>query len=285
MNAVSFPGFSVGDYTVTAISDGYLSAGLDLLSNIDPALAARMQQEAGQQDANAVHINTYLLRGGGRTVLIDSGAGGMRGWGGQLLANLRLLGVEPASIDTVLLTHAHPDHVGGLLDAQGRAVFAQAELVLQEQERRFWLDDGNLAQASERAQGNFRVARQVFDVYGDRLRPLASSAVLPGINAVALPGHTAGHTGYLIEGRDAGLLVWGDVVHFPHIQIARPDVAIAFDQDASLAAATRGRLLDQVSGDGLLVAGMHLGAAAFARVHRAGPAYELSYADSAIETT
>jgi glyoxylase-like metal-dependent hydrolase (beta-lactamase superfamily II) len=106
---------------------------------------------------------------------------------------------------------------------------------------------------------------------------IAISYVSPGISAMPLPGHTDGHTGYVLESRDQGLLVWGDVVHFPHIQIQRPDVSIAFDQDASLAATTRSRLLDRVSSEGLLIAGMHLGEPGFARIKRTRGEYGLFY--------
>lgn len=109
------------------------------------------------------------------------------------------------------------------------------------------------------------------------MRSFTDNEVLPGVNAMPLPGHTAGHSGYRIESDDRSLLVWGDIVHFPQIQIARPYVSIAFDQDPMLSADTRSRLLDVVSSDRILIAGMHLGELGFARIERIGKAYNISY--------
>lgn len=277
MPSSAFPIQRIGDLSITAISDGYLTAGLDILSGIDPAEATLMQEDAGVAQPSVIHINCYLVRGGGRTILIDAGAGGIKQWGGHLIANLSLAGVQPRDIDTILLTHAHPDHVGGLMTASGEATFPDAELVLHEQELTFWQDDGHLSRASERASGNFQIARRAFDGYRDRLRPFEGGEVFPGITAVPLPGHTAGHTGYRLDCGDKSLLVWGDIVHFPQIQIPRPDVSIAFDQDALLAAETRTRLLDLVRADKLLIAGMHLGEPGFARIVRTRGSYRVAY--------
>ena len=277
MDHILFPSQQIGEFSITAISDGYLSASLDLLSNIDRMDASKLQQDAGVNDPSSIHINCYLVRGRGRTILIDAGAGGFKHWGGKLKVNLALAGAQASDIDTILLTHAHPDHVGGLLDASGEAAFPDAQLVVHQHEVAFWEDDGNLSRASERARGNFLFARKVFDKYREKMRLFTGSEVLPGISAMPLPGHTAGHSGYRIESGDRSLLIWGDIVHFPQIQIARPDVSIAFDQDPLLSAATRSTLLDVVSADSILIAGMHLGELGFARIQRKGNLYRIVY--------
>lgn len=278
MSRLALPSLPVGDFTITAVSDGYLHASFDLLANIDPADASRMQERAGIADHTSIHINCYLARGSGRAVLIDAGAGGFKQWGGRLTDNLLRVGIQPSEIDAILLTHAHPDHVGGLVDASGEAVFPNAELVAHHREVAFWEDDGNLSRAPERARGNFLAARQAFDGYRERLRTFDAGEVLAGMTAVPLPGHTAGHTGYRLESGGQTLLVWGDIVHFPEIQIPRPDVSIAFDQDAHLAAETRTRLLDLASSENLLIAGMHLDEPAFGHIARtANGTYAVSY--------
>ena len=277
MNHIPFPSQQIGEFSITAISDGYLSASLDLLSNIDVMHASKLQQDAGVNDPSSIHINCYLVRGRGRTILIDAGAGGFKHWGGKLKVNLALAGVQPSDIDTILLTHAHPDHVGGLLDASGEAAFPDAQLVVHQHEVAFWEDDGNLSRASDRARGNFLFARKVFEKYREKMRLFTGNEVLPGIGAMPLPGHTAGHSGYRIESGGRSLLIWGDIVHFPQIQIARPEVSIAFDQDPLLSAETRSTLLDVVSADNILIAGMHLGELGFAHIQRKGNLYRIVY--------
>lgn len=111
-----------GDLTVSAVSDGQMAAPLTLLSGL-PLKAVRLQLQAGIASPETIEIGAYLIRGRGHTVLVDTGTGGVNGVGGALIASLAQLGVRPEEIDTILLTHAHPDHIGGLLTAAGAPAF------------------------------------------------------------------------------------------------------------------------------------------------------------------
>lgn len=272
MNA-NFPTRDLGDTDVIAVSDGYLQVGFGMLSNVDEQECEEIQRSAQVSELNAVHINTFLIRRKGKNTLIDSGAGGVKGWGGRLIANLARLDIQPDDIDAVLLTHAHPDHIGGLLSAEGEAVFSNAELIINGDEFNYLEDDENFAAVSDRIKGNFLLARSIFKKYQKSLRLVDNGEIFPGVFAIPLKGHTPGHTGYRIEGSKSSLLIWGDIVHFPHIQLLKPEVAIAFDYDPQLAAETRTHLLERVSLDKILVGGMHFGEQGFGYIEKRKSGY------------
>jgi len=277
MNRITLPTQQIGDFSITAIGDGYASASLDFLTNINQMDAINLQKSAGVNDPTSIHINTYLIRGRGRTILIDTGAGGYNQWGGDLQTNLALTGVMPEDIDTILLTHAHADHIGGLVNTFGEAAFPNAELFIHEHELSFWENENNMIRASKHVQANFLFVKNVFAKYRERIRTFINNDIIPGISSVHLPGHTPGHCGYQIETGNSSLIIWGDMVHFPFIQIAHPNVSIAFDQDPILSAQIRNKLLDIVSTEKLLVAGMHLNDLGFAYIEHSGTSYKISY--------
>lgn len=274
-----FPHVTIGDYAITALSDGYLPASLDMLTGIDQDEASALNRHGEAGDHSSMHINSYLVRGKGHTALVDAGAGGIKNWGDKLKENLPLVGVRPSDVDTILMTHAHPDHVGGLTDVFGLATFPNAELFVDDREVAFWRDDANLARANERARGNVKIARNALDAYAGRFRSSTAGEALPGIQAIALHGHTPGHTGYLVAGQTRSALFWGDTVHFPLIQVARPEASVILDNDPISAAATRVKTLEMASSEDLLVAGAHLNERGFARVARANNGYVITDAD------
>jgi glyoxylase-like metal-dependent hydrolase (beta-lactamase superfamily II) len=214
----------------------------------------------------AVSVNTFAIVAPGRLYLVDSGNGSVRGPGlGHLLRAMAAAGLRPADVDAMLMTHMHGDHVAGLYDGE-RSVFPNAELIVSQAERAFWDAPDGL---DELQRTQLDMARRGFAVHAGRTTLAAPGGeVVPGVTMVALPGHTPGHVGYLVDGPDP-LLIWGDVVHLPAFQIARPEWYFRFDVDPQAAIATRRRILDQVATEGWRVTGAHLPFPGFARIERA----------------
>lgn len=274
------PGFyhrKIGDIVVTAISDGYLDGDVDVLRNIEPADAMGMLK-ANFRAGRRTFVNGFIVRSKGRVCLIETGSGDyLQPTAGKLMANVVAAGVDPKEIDTILLTHMHPDHSAGLSDMTDNSrYFPNAELVAHEDERKHWLDDGAMSQADDRARRlYFQATREQIAPYAKQTRLFRDGEVFPGVTALPAPGHTPGHTCYMVESAGETLLIWGDIVHVPEIQTARPEVAIAFDTDMERAIASRRRIFDMAATDGLLVAGMHLHFPAFSHLLRAGDGYRL----------
>ena len=266
----------IGDIVVTALSDGYLDGTVDVLQNITPDESNRMLADAFRP-GRRTSVNCYLVYSAGRLALIETGSGDyLLPTAGKLQQNLRAADVNPASIERVILTHMHPDHSAGLADPKtGAKFFPNAELVVHENEPRHWQDDGAMSRASERAKRlYFACAREQMAPYHNVMHTFKGSVeVFPGVTSVPLHGHTPGHSGYMISsGRDS-LLIWGDIVHVPEIQVPRPDVTIEFDTDPHAAAATRTKIFDQVATDRQLIAGMHVHFPGFAHVAKHGDGY------------
>ena len=264
----------VGSRELIGIMDGSVNLPLGLFDGAsDEELAALVNGDA----VDGV-INAFVVRGPDDTVLVDAGGGALIGpSAGKLGERLRAVGVAPEDIDVVLMTHLHPDHFGGLLDGEP-LIREDAQLVLHENERAFWTSDENMQAAmsanGEQAGGFFKAARGVLERFGDRVTPINADGDVPGgLRSVGLFGHTPGHTGYALDEGDETLLIWGDIVHAPAIQFARPDVTISFDVDPQAARTTRQRTFDMVAADGMAVAGMHLAFPAIGRVELTGDGY------------
>lgn len=265
----------IGDIVVTALSDGYYDTPMAAYRGLTQEEAAQRFEARFQRVPPRVAINAFLIRSGGKIALIDTGAGDTMGPTlGILPQTLAAAGVAEAEIDTILLTHLHPDHSNGLTGADGNALFQSAELVVSEADIRFRQDDG--ARAAFDAVGQLRYfdhPRFQIAPYADRTRD-ARGEVFPGVTAVPLPGHTPGHTGYMVESGGESLLIWGDICHAQELQFPHPEVTVSFDVDGEAAIATRRRVLDWVASDRLLVAGMHVHFPGFLHIVRNGDGFE-----------
>ncbi len=265
----------VGEITVTALNDGQFEASTAILNGVDPEAAEKAEAGAFRALPPRITISAFLLEMGGKKMLIDTGCGTAFGPNmGRARARLDALGVRPADIATVLVTHAHVDHVSGLVDGEGKPYFPAAELVVNGAEVEFWLDELRAAAAPEAAKGAFATAQGALRPYAARTRAVRhGQEAVAGVTCHHLPGHTPGHSGWVIASGGASLFVWGDVVHLPGIQFALPEAGLAFDTDSDEARATRRRALDMAATDKLLVAGMHLDFPTFGHVVKAGTGY------------
>ena len=267
----------VGELLVTALSDGYVKGGEAILRNVDPDMAKTLLHAAHRRPA-VVEINAFVVQHAGRTMLIDTGAGGYMGRNaGSLASNLDAAGVAKSDIDTIFLTHIHPDHVGGLTDkGDGQARFPNAELAVSGAEYAYWMDDERMesASAGDRALF-FECPREQFAPYRDRLRLLDDGEIFPGATLLKAPGHTPGHAMCLINSGQEALLIWGDTVHVPEVQTALPHAGVVFDVDLQGAADTRRRVFDMVAADRIPVMGMHLGFPGLMYLERCTTGYRL----------
>jgi glyoxylase-like metal-dependent hydrolase (beta-lactamase superfamily II) len=279
-SAQQIPGIyhrKIGDILVTAVSDGYLDGTLEVMRNVDLEKARQLLTDVFRP-ARRTSVNTFVIHSKGRRAIVDTGSGNyLQATAGFVQRNLAAAGIDATSIDTVLLTHMHPDHSAGLTDmSNGQLLFPNAELVMHENEPAHWFDDGAMADVDERsAKLYFLAGREQVAPYKNRTRLFREGDVFPGVTAVPSLGHTPGHTAYLVASGNDQLMIWGDTVHVPEVQTAFPEAGMAFDTDLAAAAASRKRMFDRVCADGVLIAGMHLHFPAFSRLARRGDAYAI----------
>jgi glyoxylase-like metal-dependent hydrolase (beta-lactamase superfamily II) len=260
------PGYyrmQLGQFEITALYDGAIQLDTALLTNtkdvdLERMLARMFVGNSKMQTA----VNAYLVNTGSHLVLVDTGAAKLFGPAlGFVPRNMKAAGYEPDQVDTVIITHLHGDHMGGLNDGDGKRLFPKATVFVSKEDNDFWLSQKIADDAPADRQPAFKKARDSAAPYlasGQWKTFTQGSILVPGIQAVNAYGHTPGHTAYAFESNGEKLLIWGDLVHAHAVQFARPDVAIEFDIDQKQAVATRRRIMKAMAASKSLVAGMHL---------------------------
>lgn len=248
----------IGGFILSTLLEAQVEASFDLPRNIDETTARRLHAESRRPAPPRVTINVYLLDTGDHRILIDTGFGGLaEGFTPNLMDNLATLGLAPSDIDTVLITHAHGDHVGGLIDANDDPAFPRATVLVPAGELDYW--GGAVPEGISQAERDqFQAAHRVIAAVGPQMQHLEGTEVLPGITRVPLPGHTPDHSGYRIESGHDRMLLWADVVHLPQIQFPCPAAGVAFDSDVEQAHATRRTIMAELAESQELVGGHHL---------------------------
>jgi glyoxylase-like metal-dependent hydrolase (beta-lactamase superfamily II) len=275
------PGFyriMLGKFEVTALLDGTHPFPIDTV--VEGVSKAEIQRDLDRdflQKPVQGSINAYLVNTGSRLILIDSGAGVLYGdCCGKLLANLRAAGYQPEQVDEVLLTHMHKDHVGGV-NSKGTMTFPNATVRVSQADADYWLNPANKSKAPPFVGTFFDDAASSVAPYiaAGRFKPFSGDAELePGIRAVALPGHTPGHTGYLLESDSKDLLAWGDIIHVAAIQLQNPNASIEYDSDAAAAKRSRQTVLALAASKGYLIAAAHISFPGLGHVRKNGNTYD-----------
>jgi glyoxylase-like metal-dependent hydrolase (beta-lactamase superfamily II) len=259
--------FRVGNFKVATISDGLLKlpplptyAPLADPEEVEQAMVERFWSP----DNLFLYFNTLYVDTGTHRVLIDTGAGTELGNElAKLTQNLAAIGVQPQDIDNVILTHAHPDHIGGIIAPNGQLTFPNARYHISEAEWQFWMapsvDLSALMIPDQFKQGILAAAQKHLGAIADRVNPFQpDQEIIPGIVAIAAPGHTPGQSALRITSEDAQLVVAADIFFNEAFDLEHPDWQTGFDLDPQQAAETRRRLLFQVANERTMVIAYHM---------------------------
>lgn len=273
------PGFyrmMLGAFEITALSDGTVDLPAEELLHSHTGDIGSHLRANHLSSPVETSINAYLVNTGDKLVLIDTGTGGLMGPAlGQLSANLRAAGYLPEQVDEILLTHAHPDHLGGLM-VQGKMAFANATIRMERAETSYWMSPERMGKADDMARGFFEGAITSLTPYAQagKLVPFRAGAqLLPGISALTAHGHTVGHTVYSVESQGQRLLLIGDLIHVGAVQLQHPEVTIAFDMDEKEAAATRLKFFGDAARDRVLIGASHLSFPGVGRLVKTGTSF------------
>ncbi len=255
--------YSVGSTEVLVVPDGFRSSPLAngfILNAPREDVNAALVEYGMPADQVTIVFNPVLLRIGSKLVLIDAGNGeGRNADAGHLEANLREPGIDPDTIDAVVISHFHRDHIDGLLRQDGTSRFSNAVILVPTPEWTFWMDDGEKSRASEgRMQELFDNSRRVFKDLRPQVQQYGwGDELFSGLVAVATPGHSIGHTSFMLSSGGKSVFLQCDVTNHPALFVRHPGWHASFDQDPHQAEATRRKIYEMLVSEQIPVQGFH----------------------------
>jgi len=286
MQAAGFYRYKVGAYECTSINDGARSFPLpDTFVKNVPKEEVLAAAEAAYMPKGMVTVpfNPQLINTGSKLILIDTGNGiatyePTKGAVGRTLQNLAAAGVDPKSIDVVLISHLHPDHTNGIRALDGSMAFPNAEIMVPAKEWEFWMSDENAAkaQSSDMMKNYFANVKKIYAGIESKVTKYDwGKEVAPGITSIAAPGHTPGHTAFAIASGDSKVLIQSDVTNIPEFFLRNPDWHVAYDTDPDLAQETRHKFYDMAAAEKAMVVGFHFTFPSIGHVEKDGAKYRL----------
>ena len=228
-----------------------------------------------------ISFSPLIVNMGGKVIAIDTGNGNglganaaTKGAVGNTRHNMAAAGIDPKSVDIVLISHFHGDHINGLKNADGSPAYPNAEIKVPAAEQAFWTDESNQSKANGPNKGNFANVKKVFE--GLKTTPYeANKEVAPGITSVATPGHTPGHTSFVIASGAKRRVVQGDITNHPGVFMKNPGWHLMFDNDAALSETTRRKFYEMAVAEKMPVIGYHFPFPAAGYVEKDGTGYRL----------
>jgi glyoxylase-like metal-dependent hydrolase (beta-lactamase superfamily II) len=255
--------FEFGGFECTVVDDGPLQFGTYSAALFKGATQERIDETVAANFLDKgnflIEQNALVVNTGAKLVLIDTGLGFRKVYGprsGHLLANLRAAGIDPASIDVVALSHAHPDHVWGLAGEDGKSHFPYAQIHIAQADLEYWTDEAKL---SHPALGRYiGPIRDTLLPLRDRMIFLKDGQdVVPGVQALSTPGHTIGHTSFVISSQGSSIVYIGDLAHQPLLQMENPRVEFSRDTDPKQGVISRLRVFDMVASQKIPIVAYH----------------------------
>jgi glyoxylase-like metal-dependent hydrolase (beta-lactamase superfamily II) len=276
--------YKVGTHEVTVVTDGINRFKFPdgFVANksrdeVNAALAAAYLQPG--KDMVAIPYSPCVVNTGSKLVVIDTGTGEAnfarsKGAAGQFHTNLKASGIDRNQVDTVIISHFHADHINGLLTADNKPAFPNAEILVPAPEWKYFTDDAEMGrQTTPRMKGVFAGVRRVFDTLKRKVTQYeAGKEVAPGIISVATYGHTPGHMSHIVASGNSKVYIQADVTNIP-LFVRNPGWHLFFDQDFKMAEATRRKVYDMLAAEKLLVQGFHYPFPSLAHIEKTSSGY------------
>jgi glyoxylase-like metal-dependent hydrolase (beta-lactamase superfamily II) len=277
--------FKLGSFEVTIVTDGTTNAPLAdayVANAPKDAVNAALEAQFLPKDRAIQNYTPVVVNTGSKLVAIDTGLGlgtfeQSKGAVGQYHANLAAAGIDRNAVDTVIISHYHGDHINGLVGPENKPAFPNAEVIVPAAEHAFWTDESNAEKVPQPARGTFANVKRVMGVIGNKVtRHEPGKELVPGITAIASPGHTPGHTSHVIASGNSKMLVQADITAgMAWLFAVNPDWQFLFDTDKALAVQTRRRLYDMAAAEKMLVQGFHIAFPSLVNVEKSGNGFRL----------
>jgi glyoxylase-like metal-dependent hydrolase (beta-lactamase superfamily II) len=285
------PGFHkyrVGDAEVIALYDGIWEKTHDskYFGNASTEDVKKALAGAGLPTAFvSIPITVFAVRLNGKLILCDAGGGDqVQSFNpksvfvsGRMMANMKAAGINPQDVETILISHFHPDHIFGLLEKETSApTFPNAEIIISAAEYKWWTDPSLINRLPKARRPLARRIQSVIPNWKNVLPVDGEDEVVPGIQFIKCPGHTPGHTAFLLGSGNEQLMLSNDADYVPALSMGHPQWHGSFDQDGAMAEASRRKLLDRVVADRTLICGAHFPWPGLNKIAKDGAAYALT---------